>query len=329
MTEAIGELETLIAEGHDNICELTAVKNGETVIDVYRHGYKRGDTLNVMSVTKSVIALLCGIAIDRGFIGSADDRALDYFPDYTPKRGEKTIYGVTLRHILTMTAPYKYQSEPWKKVCTSGDWTSAALDLLGGRRGLTGEFKYSTLGVQILSGVIKASSGMNPVDFANKYLFGPLNIAPHRNADACTKEAQFDFLMSKEPKGDVWFADPVGINTAGWGLALGANDMAKLGLLCLGRGVYGGERIVSAEWIDEMTAPHHKCGERFANMSYGFLWWIIDEKQGVYSAIGDGGNVIYVNPQSDTVVAVAATFKPRVFDRVSFIAKRIEPLLAR
>lgn len=107
--------------------------------------------MNVMSVTKSVIALLTGIAIDKGYIESVDQKVLDFFPKYTVKRGEKTIYDVTIRHLLTMTAPYKYRSEPWTKVCTSDDWTKAALDLLGGRSGITGEFKYSTLGIQIMS----------------------------------------------------------------------------------------------------------------------------------------------------------------------------------
>ena len=50
-----------------------------------------------------------------------------------------------------MTAPYKYKSEPWTKVCTSEDRIKLVLDLLGGRKGIIGEFKYSTLGIHILS----------------------------------------------------------------------------------------------------------------------------------------------------------------------------------
>ena len=49
-----------------------------------------------MSATKSIIALLIGIAIDKGQIGSVDDKVLDYFPEYKVKRGEKTIYDVTI-----------------------------------------------------------------------------------------------------------------------------------------------------------------------------------------------------------------------------------------
>ncbi len=324
----VSKLEAQIAAEHDNICELIAIKDEKTAIEMYRHGYVPGDALNVMSVTKSIVSLLIGIAIDLGFVGSVQDKVLDYFPDYVTKRGEKTIGDITLHQLLTMTAPYKYRSEPWTKVCTSDDWTRAALDILGGRAGITGEFKYSTLGIQILTGIIAGSSDMSVTEFANKYLFGPLGIAPHKNADADTKEDQLEFLMSKAPKGDVWFADPQGVNTAGWGLALGAKDMASVGRMCLDRGVYNGRRILPETWIDKMTVPYVRCDERFANMSYGYLWWIIDEAKPVYAAIGDGGNVIYVDTATDTVVAIAATFKPRVFDRIELITGQIEPMLS-
>ena len=118
--------------------------------------------MNVMSVTKSVTSLLIGIAIDQGLIKSVDDYVMDYYKEtYTPKRGEQTIFKVTIKHLLTMTAPYKGKSEPWTKVCTSDDWTLTTLDVLGGRKGITNEFRYHTLGVQILLGIIRNTSGMN------------------------------------------------------------------------------------------------------------------------------------------------------------------------
>ncbi len=43
-----------------------------------------------------------GIALDKGQIGSVDDKVLDYFPDYKVKRGEKTIYNITIKHLLTI-----------------------------------------------------------------------------------------------------------------------------------------------------------------------------------------------------------------------------------
>ncbi len=251
---------------------------------------------------------------------------MDYFPDYGIKRGEKTIQQVTLYHLLTMTAPYKFKSEPWTRVCTSEDWTKAVLDLLGGRKGITGEFEYSTLGIQILSAIITKVSGMITVEFANKYLFEPLGITPRHNILMKNKEEHIEFVTSKSSKGAGWLCDPQGIAAAGFGLCLSAEDMWKIGNLCLNNGMYEGKRVISSEWIEQMTSPRIICGNKFNYMKYGYLWWIIDEKEKIFSAIGDGGNVIYVNGDKKIVVAIASTFKPLVFDRVEFIQKYIEPL---
>ena len=150
------ELHRYISEStgnESNICQIYAIKDGVAVYDDCWHDFKTEDAMNVNSVTKGVVALLAGIALDRGYIKSVDQKVMDYFPDYSVKRGEKTIYDVTIRHLLTMTAPYKGKSEPWKKVCTSQDWTLTTLDYLGGRKGLTGEVRYATLGSQILVGL--------------------------------------------------------------------------------------------------------------------------------------------------------------------------------
>ena len=310
-----------------NICQIYAMKDGKPVYEDCWHGYKTADAVNVMSVTKSVMAILIGIAMDKGYINGVDQKVLDFFPDYPVKRGEKTIYDVTLKHLLTMTAPYKYRSEPWTKVCTSGDWTIAALDLLGGRNGITGEFKYSTLGIQILSGIIENASGEKCIDFANRNLFIPLEIPEHKNHGDSSKEDQFDFLMNKNPRGNEWYSDPRDTVTAGWGLCLSALDLAKIGELVLCDGIFAEKRIVSECFIREMTSPSVKLGKMFGFMRYGYLWYMPYEERQVFAAIGDGGNVIYVNRENNTSVGVTGTFKPRIFDRVEFIEEKILPLI--
>lgn len=82
-----------------------------------------------------------------------------------------------------------------------------------------------------------------------------------------------------------------------------------------------------SEWIKECSSPHFQCDDRFNNMQYGYLWWIIDESKSIYAAIGNGGNMIYVNPQKKLTVAITSTFNPRVFDCIQMIQKQIEPLL--
>ena len=69
-----------------NIKQIVAYKDGILEIEEYRDGFKKDDTMNVMSVTKSVTALLIGIAVDQGLIKSVDDFVMDYYKEvYTPK----------------------------------------------------------------------------------------------------------------------------------------------------------------------------------------------------------------------------------------------------
>ena len=322
------ELHKYIEEKQPNICQIVAYKDGLEVYSDTFNGYKKSDACHVMSVTKSIVSLLVGIAIDKGLIKSIDQPVLDYFPDYKIKRGEKTIQKVTIKHLLTMTAPYKYKYEPWTKICTQDDWTIAALDFLGGRKGITGEFKYSTLGIHILTGIISKTSGMETVQFANKYLFEPIGVKSHRNYLAETAEEHKHFTISKEPRENVWFCDPQGVGAAGYGLCFSADDMAKIGKLCLNKGKYKGNQIVSSEWLEESTKGSLcNCDDAFRNMYYGYLWWIIDTEKRIFSAIGNSGNVIYVNPEKNIVIAITAYFKPTIFDRVDFIREYIEPYM--
>ena len=322
------ELHRIIEDQQHNICQIVAVKNNKIVYDDNWNNYKTTDNVHIASVTKSIISILIGIAIDKGMIESVNQKVLDYFPSYVIKRGEKTIQDVTLYNLLTMTAPYKCKSEPWTKVCTSEDWTKAVLDLLGGKSGITGEFKYLSLGIHILNAIITKVSNMATLEFANKYLFEPLNIKARKEYIVRNKDEHIDFVTSKFPKENAWFCDNKGIVTAGFGLCLSAEDLSKIGQMSLNKGIYNNKQIVSSKWIEQMTTPYIKCDEKFAFMQYGYLWWIIDEKKNIYSAIGDSGNVIYVNTEKNIVITVTSTFKPLVFDRVQFIQKHIEPFIS-
>ena len=86
------ELHDFIEKQQSNICQVSAIKNGDFVYSDCWNNDKKDDWTHIMSATKSIIALLSGIAIDKGQIKSVDDKVLDYFPDYKVKRGEKTIF---------------------------------------------------------------------------------------------------------------------------------------------------------------------------------------------------------------------------------------------
>lgn len=313
-------LEKIINNSYSNTAAIIVVKNGKTVYENYYNDYISTDTVHVFSVTKSIISILIGIAIDKGYIKSVDQNVLDFFPDYIVKRGERTIHSVTLKNLLTMTAPYTYKSEPYTEYFTSHNWVKAALDLLGGK-GKIGEFRYTPLiGPDILSGILVNATGQSVLDFATKYLFSPLGIHVGNSIIFHNKEEQMEFNETKKVSG--WVADKEGVNTAGWGLNLTPMDMSKLGQLYLNKGEWEGKQLVSEEWIKESTKVHSKWNK----LSYGYLWWIIDDKEHAYAAMGDGGNVIYVNDNKEMVISIASLYVPHAKDRIKLIQEYIEPM---
>lgn len=203
------ELHKFIEEKQPNICQIVAYKNNVKVYSDYWNDYNETDTVHIMSVTKSIVSLLIGIAIDKGQIKSIDDKVLDYFPDYKVKRGEKTIYDVTIKHLLTMRTPYKCKGDPWTKVCSSDNWTYSSLDFLGGRKGLTDEFSYQTVCLHILSGILYKVTNMLTVNYANKYLFEPLGIKKHKIIMQKLQKNTKRFLLEKHQKKIYGFVIPM------------------------------------------------------------------------------------------------------------------------
>ena len=317
--EKIETFEKVVMRDYGNIAGIVVLKNGGTLYENYFNGCTINSRIHVYSVTKSIISILIGIAMDKGYIKNLDQKVLHFFPEYKIKKREKTIQNITLRHLLTMTAPYKYKFNPYIKYFTSDNWVKFSLDLLGGK-GQIGKFRYAPLiGPDIMSGILGKAAGQSVLDFAQENLFAPLGIVVEKNIIFHSKEEQLAFNQATDISG--WVADPMGVNTAGWGLTLSPIDMAKIGQLYLNHGIWSSKQIVSAKWVNESTKEHSRWETQ--NLPYGYLWWIYEEG---FAAMGDGGNTIYINTKKDMVVSIASLFRPKVKDRIEFILEYIEPI---
>ncbi|HEX2944634.1 MAG TPA: serine hydrolase [Clostridia bacterium] len=321
--EKLRVLEEKINKDYSNITGIIILKDGKALYENYFNECNAASRIHVYSVTKSIISILIGIAIDKGYIQNVNQEVLDFFPNYTVKKGEETIRKITLKNLLTMTAPYKYKFfAPYVKYFMSNDCVKFSLDLLGGR-GQIGKFRYTPLiGPDVLSGILVKATGQSVFDFATDNLFSPLEITVESNVVFHSKEEQFAFNKAKNISG--WVADPTGVNTAGWGLTLSPADMAKIGQLYLDGGTWNGKQIVSAGWIDESIKEHSRWEK--INLSYGYLWWIIDDKEHACAAMGDGGNVIYFNTKKNMAVSIASFFVKNAKDRIELIKEHIEPI---
>lgn len=115
------DLEQIIQLDYPNMAGLIVMKNGKNMYENYFNHCDATTTIHIASATKSIISILIGIAIDKGFLKSIDQHILEFFPYYTLKRGEKNLPNITIKHMLTMTAPYKFKSQPYTKLLSSED----------------------------------------------------------------------------------------------------------------------------------------------------------------------------------------------------------------
>lgn len=311
----LSELDPMIKSGYSNINGIVVVRNGSIAYEKYYNGHGPDDTYHVASVTKSIISALIGIAIDAGYIQNVDQKVLDFFPEYVPDAADLQKREISIRHLLTMTAPYSFEDwhEPLDKLCMQSDWVKYTLDILG-QKGVIGAFKYSTAGAHLLSAIITRSTGKNAREFAGERLFKPIGMK--EIPDYGMKSFGFEDLFGENVRG--WVEDPNGNSTGGWGLTLTPRDMARFGFLYLNHGLWANRQIISNQWIVESTAmtPH----------KYGYLWWLREE-DGVfaYLALGDGGNVICCIPEKDLVIAIGSEFIMNPRDRWTLIKECIIP----
>lgn len=317
----LAELDDLIAAQYSHITGIAVVRKGYLVHEYYPNGCGPQDARHVASVTKSVISALVGIAIDAGYLQSVDQKVLDFFPEYTAQSGDFIKQAVTIRHLLTMTAPFAWknsgrrEAEPLDRLRRQRDWVPYILDLMG-RNGTIGEFQYSTASTHLLSALLTRATGMCARAFANERLFRPLGMReiPEQRMISFLPDQVFGDHLSG------WIADPAGNTVGGWGLTLTPRDMARFGFLYLNHGAWNGQQVISEAWVEASTAPNPA--------HYGYLWWLGEEGgMRTFAALGSGGNLIYCLPEKDLVVAAGAKIVRKPRDRRLLFDKCILPAL--
>ena len=297
--KTLGKAVDRAASSNDSeIHSLLVLRHGKLVLERYFPGSGRraydADTLHEqMSITKTVVALLVGIARDQGKIASLDTGVMDYLPAYADLRSA-TLDKVSLRHVLSMSSGWSWNE--WLPFSDPANTLAAAFRTSDPLRMLLkrpfddppgSRFRYNSISTGLLVGTLRSVTGMPAEQYAETMLFRPLDIRRR--------------LWERQAGGDV---------NGGWGLSLRPRDMAKIGQLILDQGLWQGKRIVSAQWIKEMTSAHMKVDHR----DYGYLIWresarVRDRSVAWVAAMGSGGQKIYVVPELDMVVVMTAGYR--------------------
>lgn len=158
---------------------LLVIRNGFIVAEKYYNGYNEFRSHNIMSVSKSFLSAITGIALHQGYIDSLDEKMLDYFPEYIYPNMDPKKYDITIRHLLTMRMGIKGESENdygvYMGIYNSDNWIKETIEspLIydPGER-----MRYNTFQTHLLSAIITKATQKSTLDFATEFLFNPMKI---------------------------------------------------------------------------------------------------------------------------------------------------------
>ncbi len=243
----------------------------------------RMDTLKLFySMTKSFSSMAIGIASDLGLL-NIDDPIVKFFPDELPEKQDKHLSDITVRHLLMMGSGLDYDT--YLELFPQPDWVRAFLAQEFPHE--PGEhFRYSTHGSHMLSAIITKVSGRSLDDFLNEHLFHPMGIY----------EAK-------------WEHAPEGLVAGGMGMSITPMSLVKVAQMLLNGGVHEGKRILSQDYINQLSKPHiikqdeiGKDGFEYGGLEYGLQFHI--GKRGYYRMDGSFGQMCLICPDINRAVIV-------------------------
>lgn len=270
------------------------ILHGDTIVaEHYQYDRTPEHRFTSMSMAKTVVAMLFGIAMEEGFISSLDHKAELYVPEL---RGHP--YGeTTLRHLLTMSSGVRFAENydgadhmavlARKTFLRQGPGGVDSVLPFSERALPQGEkFAYSSAETQVLGLVLRAATGRTLSEYLSEKIWRPMGA----EADAS------------------WLVDGGGYEIAYAGLNATLRDWGRFGLLLADGGAVEGRQVIPAQWVKAATtpeAPHLRIGKAARFNGYGYQTWLIDD-DGRFALLGVRGQAIFVDPHSRLVVVHTA-----------------------
>jgi CubicO group peptidase (beta-lactamase class C family) len=290
-----------IGTSHKSVRAILVYRADVPIFEHYRPRIDPDEPADVHSVTKSLTSILVGIALGQGKLKSLDQPISDFLPEVLAPAVDARARDITIRHLLTMTAGFdpaagnKLGNAPPLSDLWVWSLYRPMLAAPGER------FSYDNESPHLLSRVLARATKQTPGDYANDNLFKPLGIEKA-----------------------VWLEDGEGNALGGYGLSMNVRDMAKVGSLYLRDGRWQGKQIVPEWYVRDSIRPHQRADES----DYGYMWWVPKPLRtpGPYFAAGYGGQLVFVAPLLEAVIAVQSDSNGS-FDEALALVRAILPVL--
>lgn len=275
--------ETLTrAKELENLRTLIVSHQGNVLAEQAFRGARTDRPANIKSASKTIIAALVGIAIEKRVFKGVDQPVAELLGSSVPNDADEKVKRITVDHLLSMRAGLERTSgRNYGAWVSSGNWvrhvlTRPFVDEPGGR------MLYSTGSTHLLSAALTRASGRSTLELARDWLGEPLEVqvAP-------------------------WTRDPQGIFLGGNEMALSPRALLRFGEMYRQGGVIDGKRILPEAWVRQSWEP--RTASPFTGDRYGYGWYIREMRgQSVYYAWGFGGQMIYVAPSLGMTVVMTS-----------------------
>jgi CubicO group peptidase (beta-lactamase class C family) len=243
---------------------------------------------DLRSVTKSIVGLLYGIALERRLVPPAETPLLEAFPEHRHLADDPRRRRETVEQVLTMTLGNR-----WEEGTDYSDPKNAehAMELAPDRVRFVLEqpmerepgeiWHYSGGATALLGALLVRGTGQTLGAFAREALFAPLGIEAME-----------------------WVQGPRGDDVPASGLRLRPRDLARVGQLVLQGGRWQGRALVPAAWLERSMTPRIGVGE--GRIGYGYHWYLSAPHPPVdwFGAFGNGGQSLTVHRETGAVVAI-------------------------
>ncbi len=291
-------------EKHENHSYMV-VRHGKVVAEGWWAPYASDIKHTMYSISKSWTSTGIGLLVDQKKL-QVDDPVLGFFPEYNYLENKPYLKDLRVKDLLTMSVGNENKpilklqeyNENWVK----GFLESPIIHQPGSN------FLYNSMASYMLSAIVTKITGMPLIDFLKENLLKDLTI---ENVD--------------------WETDGQGINVGGWGMRVKTEDMAKLGLLYLNKGVYNGKRILSEKWVNEATSAQimqepNASMDKLKNsdwvQGYGYQFWRCRYK--AFRGDGAFGQYIIMLPEKEAVVILTSESSD-LQDEINMVWEHILP----
>lgn len=274
------------------------IRNDSVLYEYYADNYNESSIVSSFSVSKALVGITLGCAIQDGFIKSAEDSIVTYLPELRKKKGMDK---VKIRHLMNHISGLKFGTLSFmyykRNLCNVKNYVHS-VEPPGTH------FAYNNGNTQLVSIIIERACGKKFQEYFAERVWMRIG-----------SESEMTWSIDNKKSNTIKsFCCMAGLN----------RDFAKLGKLMLQKGKWNGKEIFSESWYNTMIKWDLAENSAWDNE---FGWWMGPKDYGYYYAAGLWGQYVIVYPKKNIIITRFAKLNiersTQVHDRLMMVMDQL------